>query len=55
MNQFFFPEPPEFLLTSFRIIISLPVIIPPFPSPCIHSFILLHLNHTDSLKIVKPA
>lgn len=40
----------EFLLMSLRII-SLPVIISPFSSPCLHSSILLHLNHTDFLKI----
>lgn len=54
MSQFFYPEVLELLLTSFRII-SFPVIIPPFPSPCIHPSVLLYLNHIDSLKIIKAA
>lgn len=53
MSQFFSPKTPEFPLTLLRTI-SLPVTISPFPSPCPH-FFLVHLNHTDSLKTVKPA
>ena len=52
MSHFFSLKALAFLLISVRII-NLPVIISPFPSPCIDLSVLLCLNHIDSLKIVK--